>query len=198
MSMEYNRKVQPLEGGRPGDAREMAFGTVTITEGSGAEQKVGSMGLGWDGVLWKVDGLGFGKDGAGWVGRAGAHPAGAWAGLCVPRSFEWATLASLSPTLPKATHSTAHLPCTNPHALTLCHPAGQQRGRDAADPRPGPGDQAPRRRGAVRCGGLGWGTMVCVVGCWYRERVLRSCDQGCSWPQLGPAAVAHCRDGQLS
>ena len=44
VSMEYNRKVQPMEGGRPGDAREMAFGTVTITEGAGAEQKVGGGG----------------------------------------------------------------------------------------------------------------------------------------------------------
>ena len=35
--------MQPLEGGRPGDAREMAFATVTITEGSGAEQKVGGV-----------------------------------------------------------------------------------------------------------------------------------------------------------
>ncbi len=49
VSMEYNRKVQPLEGGRPGDAREMAFGTVTITEGSGAEQKVGRVAAGWAG-----------------------------------------------------------------------------------------------------------------------------------------------------
>lgn len=44
MSMEYNRKVTPLgEGGapgKPGDERTMAFGTVTITEGSGADQKV--------------------------------------------------------------------------------------------------------------------------------------------------------------
>lgn len=43
VSMEYNRKVQPLEGGRPGDAREMAFATVTITEGSGAEQKANNV-----------------------------------------------------------------------------------------------------------------------------------------------------------
>lgn len=44
--MEYNRKVQALgEGGipstKPGDERTMQFGTVTITEGSGTEQKVG-------------------------------------------------------------------------------------------------------------------------------------------------------------
>jgi hypothetical protein len=42
--MEYNRKVQPMVGegqGRPGEERTMAFGTVTISEGSGADQKVG-------------------------------------------------------------------------------------------------------------------------------------------------------------
>ena len=84
--MEYNRKVQPLEGGRPGDAREMAFATVTITEGSGAEQKVGSMGLGWDGVLWKVDGLEFGKDG-GWMGGQGRSPPSRRLGrlVCAPQ-----------------------------------------------------------------------------------------------------------------
>lgn len=43
--MEYNRKVTPLLGeggaaGKPGDERTMAFGTVTIAEGSGADQKV--------------------------------------------------------------------------------------------------------------------------------------------------------------
>lgn len=41
--MEYNRKVTPMVGegpGRPGDERTMSFGTVTINEGSGADQKV--------------------------------------------------------------------------------------------------------------------------------------------------------------
>ncbi|KAL4429360.1 hypothetical protein ABPG77_005134 [Micractinium sp. CCAP 211/92] len=47
VSMEYNRKVTPLgEGGapgKPGDERTMAFGTVTITEGSGADQKANNV-----------------------------------------------------------------------------------------------------------------------------------------------------------
>lgn len=43
MSMEYNRKVQPMMGegaGRPGEERTMSFATVTVTEGAGGEQKV--------------------------------------------------------------------------------------------------------------------------------------------------------------
>ena len=43
MSMEYTRKVQPVlgeAGGRPAEERTMSFATVTVAEGSGAEQKV--------------------------------------------------------------------------------------------------------------------------------------------------------------
>ncbi|KAI3435969.1 hypothetical protein D9Q98_002027 [Chlorella vulgaris] len=46
VSMEYNRKVTPMVGegpGRPGDERTMSFGTVTINEGSGADQKVNNV-----------------------------------------------------------------------------------------------------------------------------------------------------------
>ena len=45
--MEYTRKVQPTLGGgeggsgKPGAEREMSFATVTVAEGSGADQKVG-------------------------------------------------------------------------------------------------------------------------------------------------------------
>lgn len=50
VSMEYNRKVPPTAGeaaGRPAaEERTMAFGTVTVSEGAGAEQKVGRQGWG--------------------------------------------------------------------------------------------------------------------------------------------------------
>jgi hypothetical protein len=49
--MEYTRKVQPTLGGgeggsgKPGAEREMSFATVTVAEGSGADQKVGGWAL---------------------------------------------------------------------------------------------------------------------------------------------------------
>ena len=45
--MEYNRKVQQLLGGGEGKPElTMAFGTVTVSEGSGADQKVRQEGEG--------------------------------------------------------------------------------------------------------------------------------------------------------
>jgi hypothetical protein len=51
VSMEYNRKVAPAVGegaARPAEERTMAFGTVTVAEGAGADQKVSTGGAwGW-------------------------------------------------------------------------------------------------------------------------------------------------------